>query len=201
MDYGLYQIIKLLGHYRSAAATAALKKYFDMPEHNYLKEHAMIQLVRNGETANDQLVAQLAADSTISEGFFNDLGEIGKQFVFPEAYRTQGNFAASAMYGASSSDEYDVTGMRFKKTLNAAYKGITYKFYLFRMTYGKGDDKKSYLGIAGGYNVNGDKLLPDEALSGVYWDGQYDADHMKEQLVKYLAGLDREEELAPPTEE
>jgi len=202
-DYSVYELIELLARLNTDSSISTLKKYqyvFD----NYLKKEAVMHLLKKGYKAETTVINNLAADIAIRSNFYDDLKEIKKQSLFPAQFLTQKAFAESAVYNASQ-DEDDDGGVKpsvtFISEKIASCKDKKYKFYLFKVTYGKGKDDTSYLGIAGGYPLTGNSLEEKQNFTGIYWEKEYTTSNISTDFNSYLKQFDKEDSDSENTNE
>jgi len=194
-DYSIYDLIELLARLNTNSSINTLKKYQYVSD-NYLKKEVVLHLIKKGYKTEAIVINNLAADIAIRSSFYDDLKSIKKQSLFPVQYLTQKAFAESAVYNSSQDDDEDNEArpsVTFISEKIASCKGKKYKFYLFKVSYGKDKDATSYLGIAGGYPLTGDSLEEKQNFTGLYWDNQYKASNVATDFNAYLKQFEKEE--------
>ncbi len=183
-DYYIDELLKLLARYDSPAATQVIKSYLSANDKYLLKDVAFILLDKN-EPVNPSVFTTIAADKNMRTLLYDNLKKKNKTSLFPPTYLTQQYFAESFVYTAASDDD-EPSSYKFLTQKQGKYKGKTYNFYLYKVTYGEGDDAISHLGIAGGFNTNPKAVEPVDDISGIYWEEEFNQAELSNQLKAYL---------------
>ncbi|MEX6688855.1 TraB/GumN family protein [Danxiaibacter flavus] len=189
-NYDIYSLLKLIGRYNSPVGIQTVKSYLSAKEPYLLKVAALILLEKN-EEVNASVFTTIAADRSMRTRLYDDLKEKNKTSLFPRKYLTQSYFAESLVYNAAS-DEDLPSSLKFLMQKQGTYNGKTYNFFLYKVTYGEGDDISSYLGIAGGFSSNANNIEPLDDVSGVYWEEQFSQDNISKFFKAYLKSLEEE---------
>ena len=190
-DYNIFSLIRLLGMFNTPSSLKTLKSYLDVSD-LYIKKETLLILLDKKQTVDSAYFNILAADASTCSEFYNDLKEKKKASLFPKKYLTQKNFAASEVYYFASEDD-DPSSIKYLSEKIATVKGKKYKFHLFKITFGEDNDSYSYLGFAGGYDIEGKLLETKESFSGIYWDEEFATDQIGTQFNIYLQKLEEGE--------
>ena len=195
--YSHYQLVKLLGRFNSAASNRVLKAWLDIKS-LWLRKEVAIELLKNGQTVSAAVLTGLAADKSMRSDLYSGLKEIKKIALFPARYATRAYFAEAAVYDAAAgNDDYEINSIHFLEKRTAKYKGKQYTFYIYKVILAGNDTTENYLGIAGGYTVNGTTLQPVADISGIYYTKPFDANNIGLLLKEYLKELEANEEETP----
>lgn len=189
-DYQVDALFELLGRFKGREVLPLLSA-FQYSRDNWLKETALMILVKNGLPVADTIVTALSEDPVHRYDLFTRLKEIGKESVMPLKYRSQRLMAASQLM--NSDDDEVPYRLSFIKEKTAVVSGKTYKFYLFKADFGEGDEKTSYLGIAGGYAAEPGALEPVVEMTGYFLDDVLDEKKIEEQFLQYIRLFDETE--------
>jgi len=195
--YSHYQLLKLLGRFNSTASNRVLKGYLDIKS-GWLKKEVVMELLKNGQAVPASVLNSLAADKTMRSSLYSGLKDLKKTALFPAQYLTRAHFAEAAVYDAAANyDDYEISSIHFLEKRIAKYKGKQYVFYLYKVAFAGEDTTETYLGMAGGYTVNGTTLQPATDISGVYFTKAFDAKNISTLLKEYLKELEANEEETP----
>lgn len=197
-EYDVYQLLTLLGRFKTAAADAMVKSYLAVKS-TWLKQTAAIALIKNNQPVPVAVLKSLAANKATRYSLYTDLKEINKKKLFPAQYFTQPYFSESAVYAAATDEDegdgYTSMALLYKKT--AKYKNKPYIFYLYKVMYDTEDGPTTYLAIAGGYAAGKTGIEPDIDLSGVYRQEKLDSKNATALLTAYLEELEKNTREAP----
>jgi uncharacterized protein YbaP (TraB family) len=196
-NYGNYQLLRLLGRFNTAASNRVLKNWLDI-KNSWLKKEVVMELLKNGQAVPATALNSLAADGSMRSSLYSGLKEIKKAALFPAQYLTRAHFAEAAVYdAAANNDDYEISSIRLLEKRAAKYKGKQYLFYVYKVVFAGNDTTETYLGIAGGYTVNGTSLEPAVDISGIYFTKAFDATSIGLLLKEYLGELEAKEEETP----
>ena len=186
-------LVQLIGRCHTPSSYALLRSYL-VVRNNYLLQEVVLQLLKGGQAVPAAVLNRLAADPLTRTDLYRNLKKYQKAARFPSLYRTQSQFAASAIY--LSVDGEDEGGIVEKLTLvskkTAKYRGRNYTWYLYKVTIKYDEETRSYLGIAGGYDLTGVGLEPvkDKDISGIYWKEEYDGAQVQAFFGRYLKSME-----------
>ena len=155
-------------------------------------ESVALELLKNDQEVDTSTINILAADAAVRTDFYDSLKATQKESLFPKKYLTQKSFAESIVYSLASDDDYEVASEKYLAEKTAVYKGVTYKFYLFKIQFND-DSGEDYLGIAGGFPVNSKELKPVKDLSYIEWDETLTKDNMSDLFEKAVQRWDENE--------
>lgn len=127
----------------------------------------------------------LAADKEFRLGLYEKLKSANKLKLFPAAYRTQKHFSESAVL-QSASDEQEPSAIKYLTQKTETIDGKKYRFYLYKIIFEGEDESTSYLGIAGGYDLQGKNPEPIKEFTGIYWDEDFDSGKISQQFKSFL---------------
>ncbi|WP_153801036.1 TraB/GumN family protein [Foetidibacter luteolus] len=191
-DYSVTSLLKVLSRVNSAASLQQLSNYQQAAD-QYIKQEAVKLLLERNQVVNPAALNSLAADKETRTGFYEELKKLNRQQLFPSQYLTQKNFAESEMHLFASYDDTP-SSINFLSEKIASCKGKKYKFYLYKVVFGEKGDDKSYLGIAGGYDIAGKLLEPADSFTGIYWQEEYSAQHAQNFFKTYIKELESDGE-------
>jgi hypothetical protein len=112
------------------------------------------------------------------------LENLGQKQRFPEKYRSQRYFAVASLW--ENTDDEEPSRIDFIGTEEMEFQGKKSRFYLYRVVFESEGERSVYLGIAGPYKPKDRALLPNDAVTGVYWAEEYTRGLEKKQLRAYL---------------
>lgn len=191
VDYDYYSLIELLARFNNPSSFAILQRYLKVKD-LWFKNFIVSQLLKNKQVVSSSTLNSLAADVSTRTQLYSNLESIHKKALFPAQYLTRQYFAQADIYNASMDDEDPgtaATSVNFVQTIRSKYKGTDYVFYLFRVDYKTEEDTKSYLGIAGGYKINGTNVEPSNPITGIYFKDNFDAGKVRSLFKAYLNSL------------
>jgi uncharacterized protein YbaP (TraB family) len=186
----IYQLVELLGRLNTNASNKTLRNWLSVKE-IYLRKQIAVNLIRNKQTVSPAILSGIAADKYNRIEFYNELKEIKMTRLYPKEFLIQSRFAESEMYTSASEDDSPAK-LEFLSKKTGVFKGKTYSFYLYKVTYNSEDEVAAYLGIAGGYDVAGKLLEPKEYLTGLYWQESFDKAKISAFFKKYLSTLEED---------
>lgn len=186
-NYEIRDLIKLLLVLNSPASVKTVKDYLQVHDKD-LREYVAARLLEKGIPVQPEIITGIAADKVSRQNLYYDLKKMNRSSLFPKQYLTQAYFAESQMYLMASDEDYP-TSITFLLKKEGLYSGKKYLFYLYKVTYGKGKDATSYLGVAGGYNLSGTGIEEKEELTQVFTDEEFDANKIAQLFNKYLKSL------------
>ncbi|MBN8687047.1 MAG: TraB/GumN family protein [Chitinophagales bacterium] len=184
-------ILHLLGYLNTAASNARLQQFLKEKD-LYLKERAVICLLRNNQPVEAKEMEKLAASNEYRLSFYNDLKQIKKESFFTPKYKTQRFFAEAEMYRYAS-DEDTPSSLELIGEKIADFNGQKMRFFLYRVGYNYGEKKEqdAYFGVAGPYELNAALLETSGEMTDMQFDEQYDK---KETDRLFREMLERAEE-------
>ena len=192
LDYDLYKLLQLLGRWGDAPANNAIRAYLPANKLPWLQKKAALLLVKNGQPVPATLLDKFAADREMRISLYEELAELNKKSLFPAKYANQPAFAEAALYNYLTDDDMELSALRFITKQTAVYKKKTYTFYLYRVEMEEAEGPVTYLGVQGGYTVNGKGLETALDISGVHYQEKFDAKKMNSQLAAYLKNIEKE---------
>jgi hypothetical protein len=197
VDYDVHQLVDVLRMMETPAARSAIRKFLEVKS-NDLKLEAVSALLDLQEKVSPEVFNQLAADVNSRLSLYEELEGRDMLSLFPKHFANQ-KAMAEAMAFAAATDEDAPTKIVFLTEKQGSYLGKQYKFYLYKITFGEDEYETSYLGFAGAYDLAGKKLKPEDNISGLYWQYEYDASRINTFFKEWLASYeDSEKEPVPP---
>ncbi|MDH7462214.1 TraB/GumN family protein [Chitinophagaceae bacterium 26-R-25] len=183
-----FDLMSILSKLKTQKSLATLRGYLNIKDQRFIKEQAVVLLAKNNQPLSATVLNSLAADPQTRARLYNDLKEIKKHALFPKLYLTQKSLGESSLCDVVSSDDYDVKAIKFIAEKTATYNNKKYKFYLFKVTLD--DDRGSYLGVAGGYDIAGKSAEAEEDLSSMYYEEEFDAAKINELFKAWMQGFE-----------
>ncbi|MDE3248682.1 MAG: TraB/GumN family protein [Bacteroidota bacterium] len=181
-------VIDLLQRFNSPASNRMLHDLLRLRS-TWLRELAAVHLLANKQDVPAIALQAIAADNSMRLQLYGDLKEKKRLDLFPKKYLTRAAFAEAAVYNAATDDEdYTVDTIQFLGTRTAKYKGKNYVFYLFKIQI-EGDDV-ARLAVAGGYKPGGTGLLEDAAITGIDYQGDFNASKLEALLKNYIKRIE-----------
>ncbi|MEO6315861.1 MAG: TraB/GumN family protein [Chitinophagaceae bacterium] len=193
-DYGIYQLVTLLGTLHTAAANDVLKKYLGVKS-LWLRKAVAIEMLKNKLPVAAPVWEAIAADKETRRSLYTDLGELKKSNLFPARFLTQAAFAESDLY-AIATDETDCSNFSFVAKKSALYNGKVYVFYLYKIVFEEANGPESYLGIAGGYSNSGKGLDALTDVTGIYYNMKFDPKMTTRLLREYIEQYEKNQKEA-----
>lgn len=184
-------ILHLLGYLNTAASNSRLQQFLKEKD-LYLKERAVVCLLRNNQPVEAKEIEKLAASNEYRLDLFNDLKQIKKESFFTPKYRTQKYFAEAEMYRYAS-DEDTPSSLELIGEKIADFNGQKMRFYLYRVGYSYGEKKEqdAFLGVAGPYELDATNMETSGEMTDMNFDEQFDK---KETNRLFREMLERAEE-------
>ena len=195
--YLVTDMLNLMQQLKDAEGNRILKRYLGL-DNLEIKQNAIENLLKNNLPVDPKQIEKVAADKSYRIDFYNQLNKIKKTAVFPAAYNTQQSMAEADIYNYSIEEDYDPTEIKPAGVKTIKYKGVNYKFYLFRITY-EGEDKdrkplkEFYLGLSGPFSMDPKRLVPDSDLTYIFFDEEYDTKKTQKQIQDYLEYAEKED--------
>jgi hypothetical protein len=177
--------ISFLARFNDKESNALLQGFLTVPSSN-LKMNAIVALIKNGQPVSGAQVSGVAADKSIRSYFYSELAKIKSEHLFPAAYATQQSLAESDMYGTASDEDYEILSQSFVGERIIKHKGSMQKFYLFKVTYNIDEEKETYLGVCGPYDLKSKLRTPFGDLTGLYWNEQFSKALIDKQFKAYM---------------
>jgi len=175
-------LLEILGHLNSPESNGLLQRYLRQND-LYLKNTAVLRLLKNGQTVDPAELEKLAASNEYRLDLYNDLKELGRPELFPAKYRTQRYFAEAELYSYAS-DDYSPSEMEYIGERVAELNGVKKRFFLFRIAFDENEsgDPESHLGMAGPYELDAKNLETSNDATGSHYDEPYN----KKQVDKHF---------------
>jgi len=175
-------------------ANGWLRKLMNQKE-IHVKYDAAIALMDNHQKVEPAVLLQLAASRETRSSLYQYFKKIDKLASFPKQYYDQQHLGEAELYelAKGEDEEYEVAGMKFLGERIITYKEQKRRFYLYKIDQKSEDAKTSYLGIAGPYALERQKLETTSYATGLYYE-EFDAAKVNEQFKKYLKSLDESED-------
>jgi uncharacterized protein YbaP (TraB family) len=199
VDYDVFSLIDVLQAMETTATKEAIRKFLKVKS-NDLKLKAVSALLDLEQEVSPEVFSSLGNDVSSRLSLYEALEERDMLHLFPKQFANQKSMA-EAMAFANASDEDEPTKIVFIAEKQGTYQGKQYKFYLYKITFGADEYESSYLGFAGAYDLAGKKLKPEQNISGLYWQYEYDASKINTYFREWLASFEEEgemDELVPP---
>jgi uncharacterized protein YbaP (TraB family) len=181
-------IVNLLG-YQNSPASSKLLQQFVAGKDLYLKQAAIISLLRNNEPVGTKEIEKLAASNEFRIDFYDELKRVGKESYFTSKYHTQRYFAEAELYSYGDED-YSPSSMEFIGEREVLFDGEKKRMFLFKVVFSNDEDKdkQTYLGIAGPYPLDAKITRTNNDATEIFYDEEYDKKqvdrHFKELLRK-----------------
>lgn len=183
------ELVEVLGKIKTQKSFAAVRGYLNVKDAKYVKQKAVVTLIKNNQPVSDAVINSMAADREMRWPLFKDLKEIKKQALFPKLYLSQKSLGESLLHEAAS-DDYSVKTIKFIAEKTATLHNKKYKFYLFKVTLD--EDTDSYLGVAGAYDIAGKSLEPKDDITSMYFEEGFDQAKIDEQFNAWLSEFETE---------
>ena len=187
-DPNLPSLLQLIGRWHTPSAYAALRGYLDV-KNRLLQMEAVVQLAAGGQSMPPAILHRLASDPAYRRPLYDRLTEEKRTSVFPSTFATQAYFAESGVYQAAADDDDGPSGketIEFVSKKVASFKGVSYTWYLYKVSFATEDGTRSYLGISGGYPPGSATLKPRKDLTGIYWSEDFDKAQLASFFKDYL---------------
>jgi len=111
-------ILELLGKFNSKETNAELNKFVALPVF-WIKDKAIITLLKNNQPVLPAEIKKIAADKSWRSSFYQSLKQIKKASLFPKEFYTQQKFAESYMFNSFADDyEVETKSIQFLKEKN-----------------------------------------------------------------------------------
>jgi uncharacterized protein YbaP (TraB family) len=178
-------LVQVLLSYKDKEANNAVAGFLPLKP-LYLKRFVAVGLLKNGVAIESKYAEAIAADRYNRIEFYEELLELGKEKLFPQRWLTQQHFAESYLFG--SFDDEEPTKVTAIGERLAMFKGRKQRFFLYKLEYAFDDEKYTYLGVSGPFNVKATDVLSADAISGVVaveYDQKKIAEHFKNYLSEY----------------
>lgn len=182
-------VIEALGKINTKRTNDLLYEFTKLPP-LYIKEDAVVSLLKNGQVIPAAEIKKIAADQGLRIEFYSSLREMGKTSLFPKEYATQQKFAESYLYEYNEDgDEEGNTVFKPVKEKVIEENGVSKRYYLFKMTSTyEEDDAQTLLAICGPFDAD-KKVLEikkgtDETT--VLYDEKYSASTVDELFNKFI---------------
>lgn len=146
-------------------------------------------LIENKKTVASNILDTIAAANSYRISLYDLLKENKQTALFPKRFATQRYFAESHLANYNEDESYESIKFLGERTIN--YKGKMRKFYLFEVKY-NAEDKESYLGVAGAYNLSPTSLevIDENDITGIYSTEKINKKLLDSQLKAYIKELE-----------
>ena len=184
--YALSSVFDLFGTLNDTVTNAKLQEYSTI-NNLYLKYNAVTWLLKNAQSLPLDAINKLASSDEYRSLIYDTLRNANKTAVFPAAHRSQKLFAASYIYNyAAEDDDIVPSSVKYMTEKTATFRGKKLKFYLFKVSFGEGEDATHSLGIAGPFSFSGSEITSNNEATGIYWKEDYSAKEINNQFNEYL---------------
>ncbi|RYG04163.1 MAG: TraB/GumN family protein [Chitinophagaceae bacterium] len=187
--YSISRLTNFLGELNSKAGNKFLRKQLIIKDLYYLYNVTEL-LVKNNEDVPADVFLRLATDPNYRLSLYELLEDQGKLSLYPKKFLNQAAFA-EGMITVTASDEDEPSEIKYLSKRNVKFEEKPVTVYLYKVSYGTGSEKSSYLGVAGPFRSSVD-LIGDQRLTRVFWQEEFDQKKISEQLNKILEGSDEE---------
>lgn len=190
-DYSVtyYWILKLMGSYNTKNSNAILQNFLNVKKKIDVLYEAATALLKNKQQVTISVLLKIARDDFYRLSFYDFLKTEKQLVLFPKQYLTQKHFAISYLKQNIEEDE-EIESAVFIKEKIFTYKNKKLKFYLYKVKFSA--DEKTYLGIAGGFDVNSLKVEVTENISGIYFENEFDKNKVDELFEQYINQMSEE---------
>jgi len=191
----IYSLVELLGKFNTPECNAMLRNYLHVRNKD-LKKEVAIALMKNNQSIPTAL-NELAADKETRGNLYDELKKLKKTALFPQKYLTQFYLSESAIRNSlnEEDDEDPIANVKFLVKKIASFKGKKYLFYLYKVSYdASAEEPETYLGIAGGYDINGISVDIRKDITGVYMSEAFDPEHINDLFKAYLKSMEEDNE-------
>lgn len=156
-----------------------------------LKLRVALVLIDNNQAVPSQELLKIAAEKNERATLYYQLLKKNKIALFPTAFAKQQSLAESDIFQlASEEDDYEVSAQTFIGERVAVLDGVKKRFFLFKVTYTIEDDEKlSYLGVAGPYDIGSKEINPFADHTGLYWNEEFNKSNLETQFKAYINQL------------
>ncbi|MEO5890176.1 MAG: TraB/GumN family protein [Ferruginibacter sp.] len=175
-DYPFFSdyIIDVLGKINSKQSVSLLNQFVKITD-LYVKQNAVLALLKNNQAAPAVDVQLIAADKGYRTSFYKELKTIGKQALFPPVFLTQQQFAEGYLYNYTSDDDMANPVIRLLGERVASINGIERRFYLYKISFEYDESKETHLAICGPFDINRKKvdLKEDDISIKLFYDEEF----------------------------
>jgi uncharacterized protein YbaP (TraB family) len=148
------EVIVLLGRFNTDKTNALLNKFLLLPV-MWVKNNAMLALLKNNKPVAATEIKKFAADKEWRTAFYESLREIKKTAVFPKEDYSQLKFAESYLYSRLVEDyEVDVKATRFIKEKTAEINGKPQRFLIYKVVLNDDESKQGYFAVCGAFDMD-----------------------------------------------
>ena len=154
----------------------------------YIKQSALLALLRNKQPVSAIEIRKLAADKEYRTSFYEALKKIDKQQLFPTEFLTQPLFAESYVYNYASEDDADNTTCKLLGERLASIKGVQQRFYLFKVSFDYDGETESHLAICGRFDINKKKVVlkDDDNIIKVFYDSKFETTTVNKLFDQFI---------------
>lgn len=138
-----------------------------------IRYQTVVALLKNDQSLNGSQIEGVAASNNYRKDLYEEMKKMNKLKLFPPRYATQLRIAESEIFQMAS-DEDEPSSVSFIEDRTAEYMGKKKKFFLFKVTFGEGAERYSYLGITGPYDLDSKEVITSSEASGIHWEEEYD---------------------------
>ena len=179
-----YDLVKILGVLNTEESVLLLN-HFLLVNDPGLKMQAALALIKNNIKVSTDELYKVAASHEYRSSFYQELKKINRLALFPKEFLSQVELARSDVFVYSYYEEYPVNVKFIQEKIMGKGRNKL-KFYLFKVEF----NQSAYLGIAGSYSTNKNKLDTDNKFTGIYWEQEFDETQVELFFQQYLKQLE-----------
>jgi len=192
-DYNIFNALDLFGVLNSPLTNSQLQEYTRVPN-LAITFNAVSWLIKNKQQLPLGAINKLASSPSYRAEMYDTLSKVNKINLFPVAWRSQKLFAESYIFNvATEGDEYP-SGVKYVLEKVVTYRGQKQKFYLFKVTFGEGEDVTNSLGIAGPFKIDNSSVWSSNEATGIFSKEGFSTKQINHQFEEYLASVLQEME-------
>lgn len=166
-------LVELLGYLNNPEANRLLQRFTKQTD-LYLKNVAVLRLLKNDQPVEAAELLKLAMDNDYRLELYSDLKKMGRVDLFPAKYKTQRYFAEAEIYNYAT-DDYSPNLVEFIGERLAEMNGEKKRFFLFRIGFDEEEsgDGDTYLALAGPYDLDPKDLETNNDATAYYYEEAY----------------------------
>lgn len=148
------EVIDLLGRFNTDKTNALLNKFLQLPV-MWVKNNAILALLKNNKAVAATEIKKFAADKEWRTAFYESLKEIKKTSFFPKENYSQLKFADSYLYNSLNEDyEVDIKATQFIKEKTAEIDGKMQRFLIYKVVLNNDENKSAYFAVCGAFEMD-----------------------------------------------
>jgi len=154
----------------------------------YVKQSALLALLRNKQPVSPIEIRKLAADKEYRASFYDALKKIDKLQLFPTEFLTQPLFAEGYVYNYTSDDDADNTVCKLLGERVATINKLPQRFYLFKVSFDYDGETESHLAVCGKFDINKKVALvkDDDSIIKVFYDSEFDSAKINKLFNQFI---------------